>query len=51
MATFATLSASDLVVLIQSTSFRLDAFRIRVELFKQSLKVIEHPHLSRMHGY
>jgi aminopeptidase len=41
---------SDLVVLIQSTSFRLEAFRIRIELFKRSLKVIEHPHLSRMPG-
>jgi aminopeptidase len=40
----------DLVVLIQSTSFRLDAFRIRLELFKRSLKVIEHPHLARMSG-
>ncbi|MDD4855264.1 MAG: hypothetical protein PHU41_05420, partial [Sulfuricurvum sp.] len=43
-----TLHPSDLVVLIQSTSFRLDAFRLRVELFKLKLKVIEHPHLSRM---
>ena len=42
------LHASDLVVLVQSTSFRLDAFRIRVELFKRKIKVIEHPHLSRM---
>ncbi len=49
-AEFAKLAASDLVVLIQSTSFRLDAFRIRVELFKLGLKVIEHPHLSRMPG-
>ncbi|MHB1946982.1 MAG: M29 family metallopeptidase [Gammaproteobacteria bacterium] len=47
-AVFETLVPSDLVVLIQSTSFRLDAFRLRVELFKQSLKVIEHPHLARM---
>ena len=47
---FAPLSPSDLVVLIQSTSFRLEAFRIRVELFKRSLKVIEHVHLSRMPG-
>jgi aminopeptidase len=45
---FAQLAAADLVVLIQSTSFRLDAFRIRVELFKRGLKVIEHPHLARM---
>lgn len=44
------LNPSDLVVLIQSTNFRLDAFRIRVELFKQALKVIEHPHLERMQG-
>lgn len=47
---FATLKPLDLVVLIQSTSFRLDAFRIRVHLFNQSLKVIEHPHLSRLAG-
>lgn len=44
------LVASDLVVLVQSTNFRLEAFRIRVELFKRALKVIEHPHLSRMVG-
>lgn len=50
LAAFAPLAASDLVVLIQSTSFRLEAFRIRVELFKRSLKVIEHVHLSRMPG-
>jgi hypothetical protein len=37
-----------LVVLIQSTNFRLEAYRIRIELFNRSLKVIEHPHLSRM---
>jgi len=50
LATFAPLQASDLVVLIQSTNFRLEAFRIRVELFKRQLKVIEHPHLARMNG-
>lgn len=50
LAAFERLAPSDLVVLIQSTSFRLDAFRIRVELFKRSLRVIEHPHLSRMPG-
>lgn len=47
---FERLMPGDLVVLIQSTSFRLDAFRLRVELFKRSFKVIEHPHLSRMPG-
>ena len=50
LAAFETLSFGDLVVLIQSTSFRLDAFRLRVELFKRRLKVVEHPHLSRMPG-
>ncbi|MFT4539588.1 MAG: aminopeptidase [Planctomycetota bacterium] len=48
LAAFEGLVASDLVVLIQSTSFRLDKFRIRLELFKRSLKVIEHPHLARL---
>jgi len=43
-----TLDALDMVILIQSTSFRLDAFRIRVELFKRKIKVLEHPHVSRM---
>lgn len=38
----------DFVALVQSTSFRLNAFRLRVELFKRKIKVIEHPHLSRM---
>ncbi len=50
LETFKPLAPSDLVVLIQSTNFRLEAFRIRVELFNRSLKVIEHPHLSRMQG-
>lgn len=50
LAAFEPLEAGDLVVLIQSTSFRLDAFRIRIELFRRSLKVIEHPHLARMPG-
>ena len=50
LAEFEPLRASDLVVLIQSTNFRLEAFRIRVELFKRQLKVIEHPHLARMTG-
>ncbi len=45
---FAPLKASDLVVLIQSASFRLGAFRIRVDLFARGIKVIEHPHLATM---
>ncbi|MBP9827891.1 hypothetical protein KBC55_01930 [Patescibacteria group bacterium] len=42
------LPEKSLVVLVQTSSFRLDDFRLRVELFKRSLKVIEHPHLGRM---
>jgi len=48
LAILASLQAFDFVALVQSTNFRLDAFRIRVELFKRRIKVIEHPHLSRM---
>jgi aminopeptidase len=50
LATFRTLVPGDLVVLVQSSNFRLDGFRLRVELFKLGLKVIEHVHLSRMPG-
>ncbi len=50
LSAFEPLVADDLVVLIQSTSFRLAAFRIRLELFRRGLKVLEHPHLFRMLG-
>jgi aminopeptidase len=50
LAAFAQLAPRDLVVLVQSTSFRLEAYRLRIELFKRGLKVIEHIHLSRMPG-
>jgi aminopeptidase len=50
LAAFKRMAPTDLVVLIQSTNFRLEAFRIRVELFKLGLKVVEHVHLSRMPG-
>ena len=43
------LQAGDFVALVQSKSFRLSAFRIRIELFKKKIKVIEHPHLGRMY--
>lgn len=43
-----TLRPRDLVVLVQSTSFRLNEFRFRLELFARELAVIEHPHLARM---
>ncbi len=49
-ASFDPLQASDLVVLIQSTSFRLPDFRIRVELYKRDIKVIEHSNLLRAQG-
>lgn len=38
----------DLVVLIQSQNFRLDAFRIRMELFSLGLETIEYVHVARM---
>jgi aminopeptidase len=50
LAAFAQLAPGDLVILVQSGNFRLEAYRLRVELFKRSLKVIEHPHLARMPG-
>lgn len=50
LAAFAPLASGDLVVLIQSSNFRLAEFRLRVELFARGLKVIEHPHLERMQG-
>jgi hypothetical protein len=49
-AAFEPLVPGDLVVLVQSDSFRLQAFRIRVELFARGIKVVEHPHLERMRG-
>lgn len=42
------LEKGTLVVLVQSTNFRLDAFRIRMEIFALGLKTIEHVHLARM---
>lgn len=45
---FSKLSAGDLVILVQSGSFRLDEFRIRVHLFSRQIRVIEHPHLGRI---
>lgn len=41
------LSPRDLVVLIQTTDFRLNEFRIRIHLFQRKLKVIDHLHLYR----
>lgn len=41
------LAPGDLVVLVQSSSFRLDEFRIRIELFKRGLATVDHLHLER----
>jgi hypothetical protein len=42
------LKPRDLVVLVQSANFRLNEFRLRIELFKRELKNIEHVHLGRI---
>jgi len=47
LAAIERLQPHDLVVMIQSMTFRLDEFRIRIELFKRKLAVIEHVHLER----
>jgi hypothetical protein len=47
-AAFAELAERALVVLIQSSVFRIPAFRIRVELYRRNIKVIEHSNLDRM---
>lgn len=40
------LSKNDLVVMIQSMSFRVSVYRWRLELFERGLKVVEHVRLS-----
>lgn len=47
ISAFDEMKPNDLVVLIQSSNFLLDAFRIRLHLFNKKLKVIEHLHLHR----
>lgn len=44
---FNALHPRDLVVLIQSMDFRLNEFRIRIQLFQRKLKVVDHLHLTR----
>lgn len=46
-AQFDSMNEGDLVVLIQTSNFMLNAFRIRLHLFNKKLKVIEHMHLYR----
>lgn len=40
------LPAGSIVILIQSSNFRLSTFRIRLELFHRGVHVVEHNHLS-----
>lgn len=40
------LPAGSIVILVQSSNFRLSTFRIRLELFNRGIHVIEHNHLS-----
>ena len=47
LETIQTLSPQDLVILVQSSNFRLAEYRIRIELFQRGLAVIEHVHLER----
>ncbi|MCX6780552.1 MAG: hypothetical protein NT003_00305, partial [Candidatus Magasanikbacteria bacterium] len=48
LALFNSCKPGDLVVLLQSSNFRLNEFRVRIELFQRGLKTIEHMHLYRM---
>lgn len=47
-AAIASRKPGDLVILIQSANFRLNEFRIRIELFKMGLKAMELTHLNRL---
>ncbi|MFZ2256257.1 MAG: hypothetical protein WAW59_00105 [Patescibacteria group bacterium] len=40
------LPKDSIVILVQSTNFRLSTFRIRLELFHRGIHVVEHNHLS-----
>ncbi len=42
------LQPGDLVVLLQTSNFRLNEFRMRIELFSRGLKTIEVGHLNRI---
>lgn len=41
-----TLPQGAIVILVQSTNFRLSTFRIRLELFHRGIHVVEHNHLA-----
>lgn len=46
LAHLTTLKANDCVICIQSQQFRLNEYRLRLELFKRNIKTIEHLHLN-----
>jgi aminopeptidase len=48
MAAINALKPQDLVILLQSKNFRLNEFRIRIELFQRQLKTMEMSHLDRI---
>jgi aminopeptidase len=45
------LAENDLAVLIQSSVFRIPEFRIRVELYRRNIKVVEHSNLERIEAH
>ncbi len=47
-AKFKAMPKGGMVILVQSTNFRLNEFRFRLEIFACGLKTIEHIHLNRM---
>lgn len=47
-ATIDTMTKGDLVVLVQSNGFRLNDYRLRIELFKVGISNLEHAHLDMM---
>jgi aminopeptidase len=49
-ALFVELREGDLVALVQTESFQMADFRIRVELYKQGVKVLAHGNLSKIVG-
>lgn len=47
-STIDTMKEGDMVVLVQSNGFRLNDYRLRIELFKVGIKNLEHAHLDMM---
>jgi aminopeptidase len=50
-ATLDQLGENDLAILIQSSVFRIPEFRIRVELYRRNVKVMEHSNLERIEAH